>query len=126
MIDRKSLTLATAITVGAVLGAGAQTVTNLVGPLPPDGIVYGFLLMDGSTNYPLVRITNTKSGDVTYAYAHHPSSMGVATGTRIVSTYFDVPAGIEKGPSTLQVVANGIPSAPVPVNVGAQAFSAAR
>jgi hypothetical protein len=39
--------------------------------------------------------------------------MGVATGSTIVSTSFDVPAGAEPGASALAVVANGIASAPV-------------
>jgi hypothetical protein len=70
-----------------------------------------------ATNYPLVRITNTGTGDVIYARTHNHSTMGVATGGTPVWTWFDVPAGIETGPSTLQVVANGIPSAPVSVTV---------
>jgi hypothetical protein len=43
--------------------------------------------------------------------------MGVATGTETVSTNFDVPSGIETGASSLVVIANGIPSAPVSVTV---------
>jgi len=43
--------------------------------------------------------------------------MAVATGNRVVSTNFDVPSGIETGASTLQVVANGIPSPSVAVTV---------
>jgi len=43
--------------------------------------------------------------------------MGVATGSAIVSTNFDVPAGAEKGASTLEVIANGIPSPVVSVKV---------
>jgi hypothetical protein len=43
--------------------------------------------------------------------------MGVATGTRAVSTSFDVPAGAETGASNLEVVANGIASNPVTVTV---------
>ena len=76
-----------------------------------------------SPNYPLVRITNTASGDVTYAHTHDFSSTGVATRDKIVSTMFDVPKNIERGPSTLVVVANGIPSRPVNINVGAQEVS---
>ncbi len=70
-----------------------------------------------ATNYPLVRITNNATGHVFYAKTHDHSTMGVATGTRIVSTNFDVPAGMETGASTLVVVANGIPSQPVSVTV---------
>ena len=70
-----------------------------------------------ATNYPLVRITNQSTGHVFYAKTHGHSSMGVATGSHIVSTNFDVPAGIETGASTLVVVANGIPSTAVNITV---------
>jgi len=70
-----------------------------------------------ASNYGLVRITNTSTGHVFYARTHNPSTMGVATGTKTVSTNFDVPSGMETGASTLEVVANGIPSAPVNVTV---------
>jgi len=43
--------------------------------------------------------------------------MAVATGSRIVSTNFDVPSTMETGASTLEVVANGIPSVAVSVTV---------
>lgn len=70
-----------------------------------------------ATNYPLVRLTNHASGHVFYARTHGHSTMGVATGSAIVSTSFDVPAGAETGSSLLEVVANGIPSAAVDVTV---------
>jgi len=70
-----------------------------------------------ATNYPLVRITNNSTEHVFYARTHDHSTMGVATGTATVSTNFDVPVSMETGPSTLVVVANGIPSLPVSVTV---------
>jgi len=70
-----------------------------------------------ATNFPLVRITNNATGDVSYATTHDFSSMGVATGSAIVSTLFDVPTNIETGDSKLEVVANGIPSLPMPITV---------
>jgi hypothetical protein len=70
-----------------------------------------------ASNYPLVRITNNGSGHVVYCKTHGHSTMAVATGNRSVSTNFDVPAGIGTGASTLQVVANGIPSPAVNVTV---------
>jgi hypothetical protein len=70
-----------------------------------------------STNYPLVRFTNVATGHVFYARTHHHSTMAVATGSKPVFTNFDVPAGMETGESTLVVVANGIPSAPLNVSV---------
>ncbi len=79
-----------------------------------------------ATNYPLVRITNTSTGHVFYAKTHGHSTMAVATGAATVSTEFDVPSTIETGSSTLVVVANGIPSNPVSINVqGAQTASLA-
>jgi hypothetical protein len=73
--------------------------------------------LNAATNYPLVRITNLASGHVVYARTHDHSSMGVATGSTVVSTLFNVPAAAETGPSSLVVVANGIPSVPVSVTV---------
>jgi len=70
-----------------------------------------------STNYPLVQITNNKTKDVFYTRTHDHSTMGVATGSATVSTNFDVPSGIESGASSLVVIANGIPSAPVSITV---------
>jgi hypothetical protein len=69
------------------------------------------------TNYPLVRITNQATHHVFYAKTHDHSTMGVATGSSIVSTNFDVPAGMETGASSLVVVANGIPSKAVNITV---------
>jgi hypothetical protein len=45
--------------------------------------------------------------------------MAVATGSALVSTEFDVPASIETGASTLEVVTNGIASNPVNLTVSA-------
>ena len=72
---------------------------------------------DSATNYPLVRITNNATGHVFYARTHDHSTMGVATGSAIVSTHFDVSSATETGASKLVVVANGIPSAPVAITV---------
>ena len=69
------------------------------------------------TNYPIIRITNTATGDVTYCREYNPSTMGICTGTQIVSTHFEVPSSLELGPSTIQVVTNGIASAPVSITV---------
>jgi hypothetical protein len=70
-----------------------------------------------ATNYPLVRITNTATGHVFYEKTHDHSTMAVATGSKIVSTNFDVSSATETGAGTLEVVANGIPSAPVNITV---------
>jgi hypothetical protein len=44
-----------------------------------------------STNFPLVRIKNNTSGDVRYAKTYSWSTSAVATGSEIVSTWFDIP-----------------------------------
>ncbi|MGB8965643.1 MAG: hypothetical protein WCB99_08380 [Candidatus Cybelea sp.] len=72
------------------------------------------------TNYPLVRLTNKSGGRVYYARTHDHSTMGVATGSKLVWTYFDVPRGIAPGASTLEVVANGIASKPVDITVSGE------
>ncbi len=69
-----------------------------------------------ATNYPLVRIRNNESGEIFYARTHN-FSVGVATGTKLVSTEFDVLSGTQTGPSTLVIVANGIASLPVDILV---------
>jgi len=65
-----------------------------------------------ASNYPLVRITNNATGHVFYCLTYNPSSMGVATGSLVVSASFTVPkkSVIELGASQLQVVTNGIAS----------------
>ena len=70
-----------------------------------------------ATNYPLVRVVNLATKDVFYCRTHDHSTMAVATGSRPVSTHFDVPVHMETGRSSLYVVANGIPSLPVVVTV---------
>ena len=62
-----------------------------------------------ATNYPIVRITNTASGDVCYARSYNFSTMGVWT-TGTTNATFDIPSTCETGASTLQVIVNGIAS----------------
>ncbi|HVT08450.1 MAG TPA: hypothetical protein VHM31_12460 [Polyangia bacterium] len=69
-----------------------------------------------ATNYPLVRITNSRTGHVFYSRTHDHSSMAVAS-NELVHTRFDVPRSQERGRSTLEVVANGIASCAIPVFV---------
>jgi hypothetical protein len=80
------------------------------------GAAYGDDFQD-ATNYPLVQLVNTSTGNVFYAKTHGHSTMAVATGSTPVSTNFDVPATMETGPCTLTVIANGIPSAPATCSV---------
>jgi hypothetical protein len=85
-----------------------------------NGLTHGAAYGDDaqmSSSYPLVRITNNSTKHVFYARTHDHSTMGVATGSKTVSTNFDVPSNMETGASTLVVVANGIPSVSVNVTV---------
>jgi hypothetical protein len=72
-----------------------------------------------ATNFPLVRITNTGSGQVVYARTHDVTYMGIGS-TKKVSTMFDVPSTIKSGASSLVVVTNGISSSPVSVTIGSK------
>ncbi|HTR65552.1 MAG TPA: hypothetical protein VMH85_07250 [Terriglobales bacterium] len=72
--------------------------------------------LQNATNYPLVRITNLATKHVFYSRTHDHSTMAVASNDK-ASTHFDVPLDQESGPSKLEVVANGIASAPWIVNV---------
>lgn len=85
-----------------------------------NGVSQGAMYGDdaqSATNFPLVRITNNATGHVFYAFTHNHSTMGVATAGVQESTLFDPPLNMERGLSTLVVIANGIPSAPVTINV---------
>jgi hypothetical protein len=79
------------------------------------GAAYGDDVQD-NTNFPLVRITNSATGVVTYARTFNWSSVSVAPGARS-ATQFTLPPGTPAGKSTLVVVANGIASPPVTVTV---------
>jgi hypothetical protein len=80
-----------------------------------EGAAYGDD-QQSATNFPLVRITNNRTGHVFYSRTHDHSSMAVAS-SDLVSTHFDVPVTEERGPSQLVVVANGIPSAAIAITV---------
>jgi hypothetical protein len=79
------------------------------------GAVYGDDVQD-ATNFPVVRITNSKTGVVTYARTSNWTSVSVTPGTKS-STKVTVPAGTPSGKSTLVVIANGIASAPKTVKI---------
>jgi hypothetical protein len=81
-----------------------------------NGAAYGDDFQD-STNYALVRITNNSSKHVFYAKTTNPSSYAVQSGSASESTNFTVSSATESGASSLVVVTNGIPSAPVSVTV---------
>jgi hypothetical protein len=81
-----------------------------------NGAAYGDDFQD-STNYALVRITNNSSKHVFYSKTTNPSSYAVQSGTAAESTSFTVASDTELGESTLEVVTNGIPSAPFSLTV---------
>jgi hypothetical protein len=70
-----------------------------------------------ATNYPLVKLVNEATGHVQYCPTYDHSTMAVATRNKIVSTNFMVPFDAELGDADLCVVANGITSACVDVEV---------
>ena len=70
-----------------------------------------------ATNYPIARLE--QGSKVIYCRTAHHSTMGVATGSATVSTVLSIPAGVAPGSYQLVVVANGIPSDPVPVTIAA-------
>jgi hypothetical protein len=103
--------------VPAILGPGS---TVQLSGLQLNGLSQGAAYGDdnqSSTNYPLVRITNTASGHVFYPRTFGSSTHSIAP-TTPSTTNFIVPATIETGASSLVVIANGIASAPVSVAIG--------
>jgi hypothetical protein len=70
-----------------------------------------------ATNYPLVRAQNVADGTVSYWRTANHSTMGVATGGKIVSTNVTVPSTLAAGTYQVAVVANGIASSPVTLTV---------
>jgi hypothetical protein len=72
--------------------------------------------VQAATNYPLIRMTSLATHHVFYSRTHDHSSMAVAS-RALVATSFDVPAAQETGTFALEVVANGIASAPTMVSV---------
>jgi hypothetical protein len=92
---------------------GSLSGTQLAGL--DQGATYGDDVQD-NTNFPLVQITNAKTGVVTYARTKNWSSVSVAPGAAS-STQFTIPAGTPAGASNLVVIANGIASQPVPVTI---------
>jgi hypothetical protein len=69
-----------------------------------------------ATNYPLARIKNTATGHVFYCRTFAHSNRSIAP-SETGMTSFIVPAGVEKGTATLELVANGIASPAITINV---------
>ncbi len=73
---------------------------------------------DPATNYPLARLTNPSSGNTYYARTFNPSTRLIQTGNAALSVNFEVGADVPNGLYELRVVANGISSDPVNIQVG--------
>jgi len=75
-----------------------------------------------ATNYPIVRLTKPVSGHVVYLRSYNFSTMGVATGSKVPndlqSCRIDVPSNMPTGEWNLVVIANGIASDAVAVQIG--------
>ena len=85
----------------------------------PNGISQGAYYGDdeqASTNYPIVRLANQATGHVAYARTHDGSTYGIGMDV-VGSTRFDVPVTAEHGLTTLTVIANGIPSPALTVDI---------
>ena len=107
-------------TVSAVAGTLQRGKTYGISGTQFNGLSEGSAYGDdfqNATNFPLVRIVNRNTGHVFYCRTHDHSTMAVATGSKKVSTHFDVPANVETGVSQVFVVANGIASSPYWVTV---------
>jgi hypothetical protein len=82
------------------------------------------------SNYPLVRMTNSVTGNVYYARTYNWNSTSVQTGSRVITTEFVLPQNLPTGTYSLVAEANGNPSAsrsftysPPPVPTGLTAAS---
>ena len=82
------------------------------------------------SNYPLVRMTNSVTGNVYYARTYNWNSTSVQTGSRVITTEFVLPQNLPAGTYSLLAEANGNPSAsrsftysPPPVPTGLTATS---
>ncbi len=63
-------------------------------------------------NYPIVRVTDTKTGTVYYATSSQWSLVGVATGNTTETVNVALPSAIGTDPFTIVVIADGIASNP--------------
>ncbi len=70
-----------------------------------------------ATNYPLVRLQHIGNKKIYFCRTFDHSTMAVATGKKIVHTYFHVPQAVPVGHYELTAIANGIHSQSVKVRV---------
>jgi len=115
---------------GSPLAAGKPAITGVASNSDGSYTLTGTLLngisqgakygddKEMNSNYPIVRLTNTSTGNVYYARTYSWSSTSVMTGTRSLNTHFKLPSGIPNGTYNLVTVANGNPSSAVSFTVG--------
>lgn len=108
---------------GSQLAAGTPTVSSIIQASCTSFTATGMLfngISEGAcygddwqmaTNYPIIRLT--QGSNVYYAKTFNWNSTGVRRGTAPDSTQFSLPPGLLPGTYSLQVIANGIASAPV-------------
>ena len=72
--------------------------------------------VQAASNYPIIEIVNSATGDVVFGRSFNFSTMTVAPGAA-GSASFTMPENVEPGPSSLYAIANGIASAPVSLNL---------
>ncbi|MFO0783051.1 MAG: kelch repeat-containing protein [Phycisphaerales bacterium] len=72
-----------------------------------------------NTNYPVIRLTNSTTGQVYYGRTSNWNLTGVATGATLTSTTLTVPASVPNGAYSMVVTANGIASQPAALGVSA-------
>ncbi len=103
-------------TVSAITanGGGTYTITGTQLTGLSAGASYGDD-NEMDSNYPIVQLT---SGGTVYYARSHDWTPGVATGNAVVTSQFDLPAGIPNGTYQLRVIASGISSLPTSFIVG--------
>jgi len=69
-----------------------------------------------STNFPLVRLANQATGHVAFARTHDRSTSAIGPAVE-GTTRFDIPAQAELGPTSMVIIANGIASPAVTIEV---------
>src|SRR5271166_4263704 len=69
------------------------------------------------TNYPLAKFTNKGTGAVSYFRTFDFSTFAVATGAAVHSTLVEIPASATPGSYSMRIIANGIASDPVDVDI---------
>jgi hypothetical protein len=107
-----------AATVNSVSSSLSPGNTYSLGGLQINGLSQGAAYGDdaqASTNYPIIKIANNASGHVFYARTLNSNTTSIALGAA-ATTNFQL-EGLEQGPSTLSVLANGIASPGVALNV---------